>query len=65
MAIKSLKTMMKDADKLLGNKPLPMVFLDTSAVIDICKSAREEQMRQKGRTDLPLDEIYPDHFLMH
>jgi hypothetical protein len=65
MTVKTLKNMMKDADKLLMNATLPIVFLDTSAIIDICKSAREEEIKQKGKRDMPLQEIYADHFLMN
>lgn len=65
MTIKTLKNMMKDADKLLVSGTLPIVFLDTGAIIDISKSAREEEMRQKGKRNMPMQEIYADHFLMN
>ncbi|MDO8529013.1 MAG: hypothetical protein Q7S06_03950 [Nanoarchaeota archaeon] len=64
MTVLTLKEIMKETDKALVGGTLPIVFLDTSSLIDICKSAREEQMRQKGKTDLPLEEVYADHFLM-
>lgn len=65
MTIKTLTEMMKDADRTFKGRTLPLVFLDTSAVIDICKSAKEEEMRLKGKRDMPLQEIYADHFLMN
>ena len=65
MTLKTLKEMMKDADRELADGTLPIIFLDTGAIIDICQSAREEQMRQKGKGVIPLNETYADHFLMN
>ena len=64
MAIKKLKEIMSDTNKLLRGKNFPIVFLDTSAIIDVCCSAREEELAQRKRKNLPLNEIYADHFLM-
>jgi len=65
MTLKTLKNMIKDADRAFVGGTLPIVFFDTSAIIDICKSAKEEEMRQKGKKNMPLQEIYADHFLMN
>ncbi|HTZ41693.1 MAG TPA: hypothetical protein VMC07_00595 [Candidatus Omnitrophota bacterium] len=65
MTIKTLKDMMKDADKAFLGGAFPIVFLDTSAIIDICKSAKEEEMKQKGKSNMLLQEVYADHFLMN
>lgn len=65
MTIKTLKDMMKDTEKAFVGKTLPIVFLDTSAIIDICHSAREEEIRQRGKKGMSLQEIYADHFLMN
>ncbi|MCX6747001.1 MAG: hypothetical protein NTU63_02600 [Candidatus Pacearchaeota archaeon] len=65
MTIKTLRDMMRDAEKAFVGKTLPIVFLDTSAIIDICKSSKEEEIRQRGKKEIPLQEIYADHFLMN
>ncbi len=66
MTLKTLKDILKDADKLLSKRSFPIVFLDTSAVIDICKSSRNEKLKQNSKREkLPWHEIYIDHFLMN
>jgi len=65
MVTKTLKDIMEETDRLFAGRTLPIVFLDTSAIIDLCKSAREEEIRQRGRRNLPLQEVYADHFLMN
>lgn len=65
MTIKTLKSMMKEVDELFTGRTPQIVFLDTSAIIDICKSARIDEMNQRGKKNVPLHEIYADHFLMN
>lgn len=65
MKIKRLKDIAKEADKSFEKLALPIVFLDTSAIIDICRSARESHIGQNGNASSPLYETYADHFLMN
>ena len=63
MKLKTLKDIIKDANKSLSGKSFPIIFLDTSAVIDICKSSRNEILEQNSRKrSLPLYEVRADHF---
>ncbi len=65
MTIKTLSDMIKDIENKFVGRTFPIIFLDTGAIIDICRSANEEQMKQKNKKDFPLNELYADHFLMN